>query len=134
PLLKLALDLGPLLIFFAANSLFGIFTATAIFMAVILVAIVIGIVLERRILPVAFVTSRALPFFCGSNPLAVQQHFFTNYTHHSVCDVCGGPFGRTCFQPAVYQIAARTDVASSRGRVADIDLALVAVLSAACGT
>ena len=39
PLLKLALDLGPLLIFFAANALFGIFTATAVFMAAMLIVI-----------------------------------------------------------------------------------------------
>ena len=38
PLLKIALDLGPLLVFFAANAFGGIFTATAVFMAAIAAA------------------------------------------------------------------------------------------------
>jgi intracellular septation protein len=65
PLMKLALDLGPLLVFFVANSVFGIFTATAIFMAVILVAIVIGIVLERKVSPVPLVTGALVLVFGG---------------------------------------------------------------------
>ena len=65
PLLKLALDLGPLLLFFVANSLFGIFTATGIFMAVMLIAIVIGIVLERRISPVPLITGALVLIFGG---------------------------------------------------------------------
>ncbi len=32
PILKLVLDIGPLILFFAANSKFGIFAATAGFM------------------------------------------------------------------------------------------------------
>ena len=39
PLLKLALDLGPLVVFFAANARFGIFAATAVFMATIIAAL-----------------------------------------------------------------------------------------------
>jgi intracellular septation protein len=65
PILKLALDLGPLLIFFAANSLFGIFTATAVFMAVMLITIAIGIVLERRISPVPLITGGLVLVFGG---------------------------------------------------------------------
>ena len=41
PLLKMALDLGPLLIFFAANAVSGIFTATAVFMVAITASIAI---------------------------------------------------------------------------------------------
>ena len=44
PALKLVLDLGPLLIFFAANSRFGIFAATGAFMAAILIALAIAYV------------------------------------------------------------------------------------------
>ena len=65
PLLKLALDLGPLLVFFAANSFFGIYWATAIFMAVIMIAIFIGIVLERRISPVPLITGALVLVFGG---------------------------------------------------------------------
>ena len=65
PLLKLALDLGPLLLFFAANALFGIFTATAVFMAAMLFVIAIGIVLERRISPMPLVTGALVLIFGG---------------------------------------------------------------------
>ena len=40
PTLKLVLDLGPLLVFFAANSRFGIFAATGAFMVAVLLALV----------------------------------------------------------------------------------------------
>src|SRR3954463_5659272 len=75
PFVKLALDLGPLLIFFVANSLFGIFTATAIFMAVMLVAITIGIVVERKISPVPLFTL-ALVFVFGGLTLWLSNDIF----------------------------------------------------------
>ena len=46
PLVKLALELGPLVLFFFANAKAGIFTATALFMA----AVVISLGLSRLIL------------------------------------------------------------------------------------
>ena len=51
PLVKLALDLGPLLIFFVANAVFGIFSATAVFMAAMLIVIATGFTIERKISP-----------------------------------------------------------------------------------
>ena len=36
PALKLALDIGPLILFFIANQRFGIFAATAAFMVAVL--------------------------------------------------------------------------------------------------
>ena len=48
---RLALDLGPLLIFFAAFKYLGIFAATAAFMAAVLAALVIGYVLEKKLSP-----------------------------------------------------------------------------------
>lgn len=65
PLLKLALDLGPLLIFFAANAVFGIFTATAIFMAAMLIVIAVGIVIERRLSPMPLITGALVLVFGG---------------------------------------------------------------------
>ena len=65
PLLKLALDLGPLLIFFAANALFGIFTATAVFMAAMLIVIAIGIVVERKLSPMPLITGALVLVFGG---------------------------------------------------------------------
>ena len=46
PLLKLALEFGPLVIFFVTNSKFGIFTGTGVFM----VATVISLIASRIIL------------------------------------------------------------------------------------
>ena len=65
PLLKLALDLGPLLLFFAANAVFGIFTATGVFMAAMLFVIAVGIVVERRISPMPLVTGALVLIFGG---------------------------------------------------------------------
>ena len=48
---RLALDLGPLLIFFAAFKYLGIFGATAAFMAAVIAALAIGYILEKRISP-----------------------------------------------------------------------------------
>ena len=65
PFLKLGLDLGPLLIFFVANTVAGIFTATAVFMLAMAVAIAIGIALERKVSPVALVTGVLVLVFGG---------------------------------------------------------------------
>jgi len=65
PLLKLALDLGPLLIFFVANTVFGIFTATGVFMVVMLIAIAVGIAIERKVSPIPLVTATLVLVFGG---------------------------------------------------------------------
>ena len=46
---RLALDLGPLLIFFAAFKYLGIFGATAAFMAAVLLALAIGYLVEKKL-------------------------------------------------------------------------------------
>jgi intracellular septation protein len=65
PLLKLALDLGPLLLFFAANAVSGIFTATAVFMVAMVVVIAIGIAVERKVSPMPLVTAALVLIFGG---------------------------------------------------------------------
>ncbi|HEX3484898.1 MAG TPA: septation protein A [Micropepsaceae bacterium] len=65
PLLKLALDLGPLLVFFAANAMFGIFNATAIFMGTMLLVIAIGIAIERKVSPMPLITAVLVLVFGG---------------------------------------------------------------------
>src|SRR5258708_26231788 len=67
PMLKLALDIGPLVVFFAANARFGIFPATAIFMATIVVAFVVSYVLTRHIAIMPVVTAVVVLVF-GSLP------------------------------------------------------------------
>jgi intracellular septation protein len=48
PFLRLALEAGPLLLFFIANQTAGIMPATAVFMAATVVAVVLSIKLEKR--------------------------------------------------------------------------------------
>jgi intracellular septation protein len=49
---RLMIDLGPLVVFFAANALSGIFTATAAFMVAMAVAIIVSLVKYRRVSPI----------------------------------------------------------------------------------
>ena len=65
PFLKLALDLGPLLIFFAANGIAGIFTATGVFMAAMTASIAISYAIEKKFSPVALVTFALVMIFGG---------------------------------------------------------------------
>jgi intracellular septation protein len=62
---RLALDLGPLLIFFAAFKYLGIFGATAAFMAAVLAALAIGYIAEKRLLPMPLFTAILVMIFGG---------------------------------------------------------------------
>ena len=96
PLLKIALDLGPLLLFFYANSkptLFepwiapfipqglasgdgaGIFVATAVFMVAIVVALVVSYALTRH-LPMMPLVSAAIVVVFGGLTLFLQNETF----------------------------------------------------------
>lgn len=63
--LKLALDFGPLLVFFAANKFGGIFTATAAFMAATVLAMAISWVKTRHIPPMLIFTGVIVMVFGG---------------------------------------------------------------------
>jgi intracellular septation protein len=65
PLERLGLDLGPLLIFFAAFEWAGIFAATAAFMVAVLVALAAGYAIERRISPMPVFTAVLVLIFGG---------------------------------------------------------------------
>jgi intracellular septation protein len=93
PLLKLLFDLGPLVLFFIANSkpqLFapllapflppglanaGIFAATAVFMVAVLVALIASYVLIRR-WPVMPIVSAVIVVIFGGLTLALQDETF----------------------------------------------------------
>ena len=96
PMLKLALDLGPLVLFFLANAkpaLFepwlapiipeavrtgersGIFVATAVFMVAILAALVASYVLTRR-LPIMAIVSAVIVLVFGGATLYFQNDTF----------------------------------------------------------
>ena len=65
PILKLVLDIGPLVLFFAANSKFGIFAATGAFMAAVLIALAVSYVLTRHIAIMPVVTAVIVLVFGG---------------------------------------------------------------------
>jgi len=75
PLLKLALELGPLGIFFLANQRAGIFTATGIFIAATLVSLAIHYALVRK-LPIMPLVSGVVVVAFGGLTLFLQDELF----------------------------------------------------------
>src|SRR5258708_9528559 len=75
PALKLVLDLGPLLIFFAANARFGIFAATGAFMAAILIALGVAYALTRHLPIMPLVTAVVVVVF-GTLTLVLHAELF----------------------------------------------------------
>jgi intracellular septation protein len=65
PMLKLALDLGPLVLFFVANARYGIFAATAVFMVAVLAALLVSYVMTRRLPIMPVVTAIIVVVFGG---------------------------------------------------------------------
>ena len=72
---KLALDLGPLLIFFAAFKYLGIFMATAAVMVAVLVALGIGYAFEKKLSPMPIFTAVLVVIF-GGLTLYLQNDLF----------------------------------------------------------
>ena len=75
PLLKLVLDIGPLVLFFLVNARRGIFDATAVFMVAIVIALAVSYALTRR-LPVMPVVSAIIVLVFGGLTLALQDETF----------------------------------------------------------
>jgi intracellular septation protein len=65
PILKLALDLGPLALFFFANTHCGIFTATATFMVAVLAALAVSYAMTRHLPIMPVVTAIIVVVFGG---------------------------------------------------------------------
>jgi intracellular septation protein len=75
PLLKIVLDLGPLVLFFAANARFHLFVATGVFMAAVLVALAVTYVLTRH-LPLMPVVTAIIVVVFGGLTLILQDELF----------------------------------------------------------
>lgn len=75
PLAKLALELGPLLVFFVLNGRTDLFTATAGFMAATVAALVVSYALVRR-LPVMPIVSGVVVLVFGGLTLALHDEVF----------------------------------------------------------
>jgi intracellular septation protein len=75
PTLKLALEMGPLALFFFANYKFGIFPATGVLMAAVVVALAVSYVLTKRIPVMPLVTAVAVLLFGGLTFYFNDDHF-----------------------------------------------------------
>src|ERR1700694_1671870 len=75
PLAKLALDLGPLVLFFLANARFGIFAATAVFMVAVVIALAVSYAITRH-LPVMPLVSALVVMVFGSLTLVLHDETF----------------------------------------------------------
>jgi intracellular septation protein len=75
PVLKLVLDLGPLVLFFAVNSRFGIFAATGAFMVAVLVALAVAYAMTRRVEVMPLVTAGIVLVF-GGMTLVLHDELF----------------------------------------------------------
>jgi len=65
PALKLVLDIGPLVLFFAVNAKIGIYAATGVFMAAVLIALAVSYVMTRHIAIMPLVTAVIVLIFGG---------------------------------------------------------------------
>ena len=75
PLLKLALELGPLVLFFFANQRAGLFMATGLFMAATAVALAVHYALVRH-LPIMPIVSGIVVLVFGGLTLVLQDELF----------------------------------------------------------
>lgn len=75
PTLKLALEMGPLALFFFANYRFGIFPATGVLMAAVVVALAVSYTLTKRIPVMPLVTAVAVLLFGGLTFYFNDDHF-----------------------------------------------------------
>lgn len=75
PFLKLALEMGPLVLFFFVNARWGLFAATGVFMVAVTVALAASWVLTRRLAIMPVVTLVVVLVF-GGLTLALQDEIF----------------------------------------------------------
>lgn len=75
PGLKLALEMGPLVLFFLANAKFGIFIATGVLMAGVVAALAVSWFMTRHVPIMPLVTAVAVLFF-GALTFIFQDEIF----------------------------------------------------------
>jgi intracellular septation protein len=100
PFLKLALDIGPLVLFFAANARFGIFAATAAFMVAVLAALSVSYAMTRHVAIMPLVTAVIVLIF-GTLTLVLHNDTFIKLKPTIIYVLFGGTllgglaFGKT---------------------------------------
>jgi intracellular septation protein len=99
PLVKLALDLGPMLVFFITFRYFGIYAATAAFMVAILTALGLGYLREGKLSPMPLFTAVLVVIFGGltlylKNDIFIKIKLTVFYTFAGVLLLGGLAFNR----------------------------------------
>ena len=92
PLFKLATELGPLIVFFAANARFGLFAATGAFMVAIVAAIVASYVVTKHVPIMALVTAAVVLVF-GSLTLWLHDETFIKVKPTIIYSLFAGVLG-----------------------------------------
>lgn len=116
PLIKLALDLGPLLIFFAVNATAGIYWGTGAFMGAMVIVIIIGIAVERKLSPMPLITGALVLVFGGltlwlSNDVFIKIKPTILYTMFAAILLGGLAFGRLFIKTVLGQTLRLNDAA-----------------------
>lgn len=75
PFVKLALDMGPLILFFVVNARAGIFWATGLFMVAVVIALAVSYAMIRRF-PIMTVLSAVIVVVFGGLTLVLQDDLF----------------------------------------------------------
>jgi intracellular septation protein len=89
PIFKLVLDLGPLALFFFANSHYGIFAATATFMVAVLAALAVSYVMIRH-LPIMPVVTAVIVVVFGGLTLILHDATFIKVKPTIIYALFGG--------------------------------------------
>src|SRR5262245_34894322 len=76
PYLKLALELGPLVLFFLAYWRFDFFVATAVFVVTVLIALAISYALTRHLPHMAIISAAIVVVFGGLTVYLQNETFF----------------------------------------------------------
>jgi intracellular septation protein len=89
PILKLTLDIGPLVLFFLANSRFGIFAATGAFMVAVVAALLVSYAMTRQ-LPIMPVVTAIVVVVFGGLTLALHDETFIKLKPTIIYALFGG--------------------------------------------
>jgi intracellular septation protein len=97
PILKLVLDIGPLVLFFAANGKFGIYVATGAFMAAVLIALTVSYFMTRHLALMPLITAVIVLVF-GGLTLVLHDELFIKLKPTIIYVLFGGTlFGGLLF-------------------------------------
>lgn len=114
PLLKLAIEVGPLVAFFIANSRWGIITGTGVFMVVTIISLGLSLSLFRRI-PMLPLATAVFVLFFGGLTIILNDDFFIKIkptvvnTLFGVLLLGGVALNRLVMKPLLGTVLALTD-------------------------